>query len=100
LEVEEKIKAGAENLLKVITGQYTIDRKVYGVKHKSAKPEQKLSRKQAEEALNLSNSKIANLKTLLKQSPKSLSSDCMADFRYSSKTNCISHIVGSTKSKY
>jgi hypothetical protein len=79
LEVEEKIKAGAENLLKVFTGQYTIDRKVYGVKHKSAKPEQKLSRKQAEEALNLSNSKIANLKTLLKQSPKSLSSDGMAD---------------------
>jgi hypothetical protein len=62
LEVEEKIKAGAENLLKV-----------YDVKHKSAKPEQKLSRKQAEDALNLSNTKIATLKAALKASPKGVS---------------------------
>jgi len=41
------------------------------VKHKSAKPEQKLSRKQAEDALNLSNAKIASLKTLIQSSPKS-----------------------------
>jgi hypothetical protein len=45
---------------------------VYDVKHKSAKADQKLSRKQAEDALNLSNSKIATLKTLLKASPKSI----------------------------
>jgi hypothetical protein len=44
---------------------------VYDVKHKSAKADQKLSRKQAEDALNLSNAKIASLKTLIKASPKS-----------------------------
>ena len=44
---------------------------MYDVKHKSAKADQKLSRKQAEDALNLSNAKIASLKTLIKASPKS-----------------------------
>jgi hypothetical protein len=66
---------------------------VYDVKHKSAKADQKQSRKQAEEALNLSNSKIANLKTLLKASPKSLSLAEYPDRRYSSPSGFLDNTV-------